>query len=100
MIDNHGGQSPVPYYGLFYSQSYQEQYVQFKKIAEFERQDILESLFWGDKGLAKARATNKGVPMETFRNVLTNKWAILFAALVLALLIYHAPRVAYSLPFI
>lgn len=50
VIDNHGGQSPVPYYGLFYSQPYQEQYVQFKKIAEFERQDILESLFWGDKG--------------------------------------------------
>jgi hypothetical protein len=50
VIDNHGGQSPVPYYGLFYSQPYQEQYVQFKKIEEFERQDILESLFWGDKG--------------------------------------------------
>lgn len=50
VIDNHGGQSPIPYYGLFYSQPYQEQYVQFKKIDEFERPDILESLFWGDKG--------------------------------------------------
>lgn len=50
VIDNWGGQSPVPYYGLFYSHPYQEQYVRFKKIHEFERQDILESLFWGDKG--------------------------------------------------
>lgn len=50
VIDNHGGQSPIPYYGLFYSRPYQEQYVQFKKIEEFERQDILESLFWGDRG--------------------------------------------------
>ena len=50
VIDNPGGQSPIPYYGLFYSQAYQEQYVQFKKITEFERKDILESLFWGDRG--------------------------------------------------
>jgi hypothetical protein len=50
VIDNWGGQSPVPYYALFYSQPYQEQYVRFKKIAEFEQKDILESLFWGDKG--------------------------------------------------
>ncbi|MGZ3775050.1 MAG: hypothetical protein ACXVCY_14265 [Pseudobdellovibrionaceae bacterium] len=50
VIGNHGGQSPIPYYGLFYSQPYQEQYVQFKKIKEFEQQEILESLFWGDKG--------------------------------------------------
>lgn len=50
VIGNYGGQSPAPYYGLFYSQPYQEQYVQFKKIAEFEQLEILESLFWGDKG--------------------------------------------------
>jgi len=50
VIDNFGGQSPVPYYGLFYSKPYQEQYVQFKKIEEFEQKEILESLFWGDKG--------------------------------------------------
>ncbi|MFN7824135.1 MAG: hypothetical protein ACK5P6_02105, partial [Pseudobdellovibrionaceae bacterium] len=50
VIDNYGGQSPVPYYGIFYSKPYQEQYVQFKKIDEFEQKDILASLFWGDKG--------------------------------------------------
>lgn len=50
VIDNHGGQSPIPYYGLFYSDPYQEQYVQFKKIQEFEQEEILNSLFWGDKG--------------------------------------------------
>jgi len=50
VIDNYGGQSPVPYFALFYSQPYQELYVQFKKIDEFEQKEILESLFWGDKG--------------------------------------------------
>lgn len=50
VMDNHGGQSPAPYYGLFYSQPYQEMYVQFKKIEEFESKDILQSLFWGDGG--------------------------------------------------
>jgi len=50
VIDNWGGQSPIPYYSLFYSQPYQEQYVRFKKIAEFEKKEILDSLFWGDKG--------------------------------------------------
>ncbi len=50
VIDNFGGQSPVPYFALFYSQAYQELYVQFKKIDEFEQKEILESLFWGNKG--------------------------------------------------
>ncbi len=50
VIGNWGGQSPVPYYALFYSKPYQEQYVRFKKIKEFEQKEILESLFWGDKG--------------------------------------------------
>lgn len=50
VIDNVGGQSPIPYYALFYHKPYQEQFVQFKKINEFERKDIFESLLWGDKG--------------------------------------------------
>lgn len=50
VIDNRGGQSPIPYYGLFFSKPYQEQFVQFKKISEFEQNEILESLFWGDGG--------------------------------------------------
>lgn len=49
VVDNHGGNSPIPYYGLFTRNSYQEQYAQFRKIKEFERKDILESNFWGDK---------------------------------------------------
>lgn len=49
VIGNFGGQTPIPYYGLFTEKPYQEQYTQFKKIKELERQDIIESLFWGDK---------------------------------------------------
>lgn len=49
VIGNYGGETPVPYYGLFTKKPFQEQYVQFKKFKEFERQDILDSLFWGDK---------------------------------------------------
>jgi len=50
IIGNYGGQSPIPYYALFFAKPYQEQYVQFKKIDEFEEKQVLESLFWGDKG--------------------------------------------------
>ncbi len=49
VIENTGGQSPIPYYALFAQKPYQEQFAQFKKIKEFERKDIFESLFWGDK---------------------------------------------------
>lgn len=49
VIGNFGGQTPIPYYGLFTQSPYQEQYTQFKKFKEFDRTDILESLFWGDK---------------------------------------------------
>ncbi len=55
VIGNYGGQSPMPYYGLFYTQPHQEQYVQFKKITEFEQHEILESLFWGDKCVFRLR---------------------------------------------
>jgi len=49
VIGNYGGESPIPYYGLFTHQAYQEQYTQFKKIKEFERSDIFNSLLWGEK---------------------------------------------------
>lgn len=49
VIDNHGGESPIPYYGLFTQKPYQEQFSQFRKIKEFERKDIFESNFWGEK---------------------------------------------------
>lgn len=50
VIGNRGGQSPIPYYALFTTAAFQEQYTQFKKTKELERKDIYDSLFWGDKG--------------------------------------------------
>lgn len=50
VIGNYGGNSPIPYYALVALKPYQEQYVQFKKIKEFEQPDIFDSLFWGDNG--------------------------------------------------
>lgn len=50
VISNFGGEAPIPYYEMLFSSPFQEQYVQFKKIPEFAQQEILESLFWGDKG--------------------------------------------------
>lgn len=50
VISNYGGEAPIQYYELLFSGPFQEQYTQFKKISEFEKQEILESLFWGDKG--------------------------------------------------
>lgn len=49
MIDNHGGNSPIPYYALFTQKPYQEQFAQFRKIKELERKDMLENNFWGDQ---------------------------------------------------
>lgn len=50
VTDNHGGKSPISYYGIFTNKPYQEQYAQYRKIKEFERPDIFQSLFWGDAG--------------------------------------------------
>ena len=49
VIDNPGGDILVDYYGIFFKAPFQEQYTQFKKIREFERKDILESIYWGEK---------------------------------------------------
>jgi len=49
VIGNYGGQSPIPYYGLFTKSPYQEQYAQFRKIKEFERKEVFSSLLWGEK---------------------------------------------------
>jgi hypothetical protein len=50
VIENHGGDAPIGYYQLLFTRPFQEQYVRFKKIAEFERPDIKEELFWRDGG--------------------------------------------------
>jgi hypothetical protein len=50
VIGNYGGDAPIGYYQLLFAQPFQEQYVRFKKIAELERPDVLDALFWGDGG--------------------------------------------------
>jgi hypothetical protein len=49
VIDNYGGDEPVLWYGMFFDHPYQEQYVSFKKIKEFENPEILDDLFYGQK---------------------------------------------------
>ncbi len=48
LIDNPGGNEPIPHYQLFFDRPFQEQFTQFKKIQEFERKDILDSIYWGE----------------------------------------------------
>jgi hypothetical protein len=48
VIDNGGGDTPVPWYQIFYSKPFQEQYVQFKKTPEFENESIRQNLFYED----------------------------------------------------
>ena len=50
VIDNGGGQSPIGYYELLFRQPFQEQYVRFKKLPEFEDPALRRSLFWGSDG--------------------------------------------------
>jgi hypothetical protein len=50
VIGNHGGDAPIGYYNLLFTHPFQEQYVRFKRIAEFEREDLQKDLFWGDGG--------------------------------------------------
>lgn len=38
--------------------------------------------------------------MDTMRLALTKRWVWIALALILAFLVYHAPRIAYSIPFI
>lgn len=61
VIDNHGGDIPVPYYALLVDEPFQEMFVKYKKIAEFERPDILQTLFWGEPGKTNWFAQLKSV---------------------------------------
>ncbi|MCB0411725.1 MAG: hypothetical protein KDD22_04325, partial [Bdellovibrionales bacterium] len=50
LIDNHGGNSPVPYYQILFQHDFQEQYVTFKKTPEFENPALRGSIFWWSGG--------------------------------------------------
>lgn len=48
LANNHGGNEPVPYYEILFVRPYQEQWVRFKKITEFNDNELRkETLFWG-----------------------------------------------------
>lgn len=51
VTSNGGGESPIPYYGILLTKPFQEQYVTFHKIREFEDQRMRRALFWsaGDR---------------------------------------------------
>lgn len=38
--------------------------------------------------------------MNTVKQVITKRWAWILMAALLAFLVYHAPRLAHSIPFI
>lgn len=50
LLDNGGGDTPVPWYQLFYDKPFQEQFVQFKKLAELDDDEIRKDLFYDDNG--------------------------------------------------
>lgn len=49
VINNHGGNAPIPYYQLFFKGKFQEQFVRFKKIRELENDGLRKNIFWSDK---------------------------------------------------
>ena len=50
LIDNGGGDVPVPWYKIFYDSPFQEQYVEFKKLAELDIDEIRKELFYENQG--------------------------------------------------
>jgi hypothetical protein len=55
VLDNHGGSEPTPYYKLLFDAPFQEQYVQYRKLAELEGDSepskrLWSSVLWGEKG--------------------------------------------------
>ena len=48
VIDNTGGNAPIPYYQQLFTRQYQEQYYRFKKIPELEDPSFLKSAVWED----------------------------------------------------
>lgn len=50
VIENGGGDDPIPWYQIFFKRPFQEQYVQFKKIIELENEGIRKNLFYEEPG--------------------------------------------------
>jgi hypothetical protein len=48
VIDNNGGNAPIPYYELLFTDAFQEQYYRLKKIPELENREFLDGLLWSD----------------------------------------------------
>lgn len=48
--DNGGGDAPISWYKLFFTEPFQEQYVSFKKIKELHDNEMRKALFYDDKG--------------------------------------------------
>ena len=50
VIDNHGGDTPMEWYKLFFTAPFQEQYVAFRNIAELSRDpNVQDELFYKEK---------------------------------------------------
>lgn len=50
LLDNHGGNAPIPYYEILFQTPFQEQWVRFKKIKEFDDAKIRQNgIFWNDR---------------------------------------------------
>lgn len=48
VIENGGGDTPIPWYKIFLTAPFQEQYTQFKKIPELENTEIRKAVFYDD----------------------------------------------------
>jgi len=48
LIDNHGGNEPIPYYKILFRKPFLEQFVRFKKTPEFENENLRNSAFWDE----------------------------------------------------
>lgn len=48
LADNTGGNAPIPYYRLLFTEDFQEQYYRLRKLPEMEDPEFLDGLLWGD----------------------------------------------------
>jgi hypothetical protein len=48
VTQNHGGEAPVLWYGLFFTRPFQEEYVSFRRFAELSSDDVLDGVLYGD----------------------------------------------------
>lgn len=51
LIDNGGGNAPIPYYQVLFGSPFQEQYFRLKKSPEIIEERIRKGIFWGSTGL-------------------------------------------------